>query len=276
MDSSSSSSSGPPDDFDPATLDRDREMRRRLRRRHRLPLVVKRVAIAATLIIGVAVAVNLGYLGQTDLSGSPPEASHESSTGMPRQEASAQRPAEQASNTAGPARDAPTIRSAGQATEPPDDKPEANQPPVAAAAPESASSRLDAPAEPATKSEPRVAPILQAHPQLEPAPALGAPPASFSSEPRSLPPDEVAVLVQRARDRIRQGNIAAARRLLERAAEGEHGEALFALAETYDPGKLAEWGVIGTLPNITKAKDLYEKAAARGISPAKERLLTLR
>src|SRR5215207_10204145 len=99
VDSSSSSSSGPPDDFGQAALNRDREMRRRLRRRRRLPLVVKRVAIAATLIIGVAVAVNLGHLGQTDLSGSPPETSHESSTGMPKQETSAQRPADQTSNT---------------------------------------------------------------------------------------------------------------------------------------------------------------------------------
>ena len=43
-----------------------------------------------------------------------------------------------------------------------------------------------------------------------------------------------------------QGNIGAARIVLERAAETGSAPALFALAETYDPLILAAWGTFGT------------------------------
>jgi TPR repeat protein len=273
---SSSSLPDPSDDFDQAALDRDREMRKRLQRRRGLPLFVKGAAIAAAVTIGIAVAVFLGSLGQNDLSGSQPQASRETSTGPPGQEASAQRPADQAGRAAEPGRDAPNSDSVGQAAAPQTTMPEASQSSAATAVPESAAPQPETPAGPVIESQPSAAPAPQARPQPEPVPAPSGLRGSLSSELRVLSPAEVAALVQRARDWVRQGNIAAARRLLEHAAEGEHGEALFALAETYDPGKLAEWGVIGPMPDTAKAKKLYEKAAARGISPAKERLLTLR
>jgi hypothetical protein len=86
---------------------------------------------------------------------------------------------------------------------------------------------------------------------------------------------EVATLMGRARDRIRQGDIAGARRLLERAALSESSDALFALAETYDSAALARWGVIGTKPDNAMARSLYERAASQGVSAARERLLAL-
>jgi TPR repeat protein len=79
----------------------------------------------------------------------------------------------------------------------------------------------------------------------------------------------------RARDRVRQGDIAGARRLLERAASSESSDALLALAETYDAATLARWGVIGTRPDNAMARSLYERAASRGASAARERLLAL-
>jgi hypothetical protein len=86
---------------------------------------------------------------------------------------------------------------------------------------------------------------------------------------------DVATLMGRARDRIRQGDIAGARRLLERAALSESSDALFALAETYDSAALARWGVIGTKPDNAMARSLYERAASQGVSAARERLLAL-
>jgi TPR repeat protein len=99
--------------------------------------------------------------------------------------------------------------------------------------------------------------------------AAAAPPASSTAD--RLPETEIAALMVRARDRVRQGDIAGARRLLERAAS----DALLALAETYDAATLARWGVIGTRPDNAMARSLYERAASRGASAARERLLAL-
>jgi TPR repeat protein len=86
-------------------------------------------------------------------------------------------------------------------------------------------------------------------------------------------PAEAAAYIARARAKIQLGDIAAARRLLERASQSDEGEAFFALAETYDPRMLAKWGVLGTKPDREIAKALYNNAASRGAQGAKERLL---
>jgi hypothetical protein len=52
--------------------------------------------------------------------------------------------------------------------------------------------------------------------------------------------------------------------------------AAFRLAETYDPKRLSEWRVIGTKPDIAKARQLYERAFAAGIHLARERVSALR
>jgi len=92
---------------------------------------------------------------------------------------------------------------------------------------------------------------------------------------RAPTPAEAEAYIAQARTKIQLGDIAAARRLLERASEGGEGEAVFALAETYDPRMLAKWRVLGTKPDIEIAKALYNKAASRGARGAKERLLAL-
>ena len=88
-------------------------------------------------------------------------------------------------------------------------------------------------------------------------------------------PAESAAYIARSRTKIQQGDIAGARRLLERASEGGEGDAICALAETYDPRMLAKWGVLGTKPDLALAKELYSKAASRGAQGAKERLLAI-
>ena len=88
---------------------------------------------------------------------------------------------------------------------------------------------------------------------------------------------EMAKLMVRARALLGQGNIAAARIVLERAAETGSAQASFMLAETYDPIiLLAAWGTYGTRGDATKARELYAKAHAGGIQEAKDRLNALR
>jgi len=91
---------------------------------------------------------------------------------------------------------------------------------------------------------------------------------------RGPAPIEVAAYIAQAHAKIQQGDIAAARRLLERASDSDEAEAWFVLAETYDPQMLARWGVIGIKPDLEKAKTLYQEAQRRGVQGARERLLS--
>lgn len=86
---------------------------------------------------------------------------------------------------------------------------------------------------------------------------------------------ETRRLMARAQQSIEQRNIMAARSMLERAAESGHPLALFALAETYDPNKLADWGTVGTQGDPTQAREFYQKALAGGLAEAQARLTAL-
>ena len=87
---------------------------------------------------------------------------------------------------------------------------------------------------------------------------------------------EAARLIARASVLLGQGNIGAARIVLERAAESGNAQASFMLAETYDPVILFAWGTYGTRGEAAKARELYAKAQAGGIREAKDRLDALR
>jgi TPR repeat protein len=82
-------------------------------------------------------------------------------------------------------------------------------------------------------------------------------------------------LIARANLLLEQGNIGAARNMLDRAAEMGSTEALFWLAETYDPLLLSARKTFGTQSDIAKARELYDKALAGGVSQAKTRLEAL-
>jgi TPR repeat protein len=94
-------------------------------------------------------------------------------------------------------------------------------------------------------------------------------------QPASEEAAEMARLVARASVLLGQGDIGAARNVLERAAEMGSAQASFTLAETYDPQILPRWGTYGTRADAIKARDLYAKAAALGIKEAKERVEAL-
>ena len=88
--------------------------------------------------------------------------------------------------------------------------------------------------------------------------------------------------MEQARLLLDQGNIIAARSVLERATESGNALALYLLAETYDPASLSAWGIFprlgifGRCGDVTKAQELYTEAAARGVREAKYRLNVLR
>jgi len=70
--------------------------------------------------------------------------------------------------------------------------------------------------------------------------------------------------IARASALLGQGNIGAARIVLERAAESGNAKASFMLAETYDPASLFAWGAYGTRGEAAKAREHYPKAHAGG------------
>jgi hypothetical protein len=84
-------------------------------------------------------------------------------------------------------------------------------------------------------------------------------------------PDAVRLLA-RAKLLLEQGDVGAARSVLERAVEAGSAPALFALAETYDPAVLSAWGTVGTQGDPGKARELYGQAFAHGVVAAKDRL----
>ena len=110
---------------------------------------------------------------------------------------------------------------------------------------------------------------------------LEAPPLTVANARASLQPDpadavEAAKLRARAGVLLGQGDIGAARVVLERAAEKGSAQAMFELAETYDPLILPRWRTYGTRGDATKARDLYAKAETDGIKEAKQRSDALR
>jgi hypothetical protein len=66
--------------------------------------------------------------------------------------------------------------------------------------------------------------------------------------------------IARARVLVKIGDIAGARLLLEHALQRGNPFVAYRLAETYDPDRLAEWGVVGVRPDAKKARELYRQA----------------
>jgi hypothetical protein len=91
---------------------------------------------------------------------------------------------------------------------------------------------------------------------------------------RQLDREEVTVLLKRGKDLIANGDIAAARLILKRAADANNAEAALALAATYDPFVLRELKVYGFTPDAAMARVWYEKAIELG-SPAAPRRLEM-
>ena len=89
---------------------------------------------------------------------------------------------------------------------------------------------------------------------------------------RNLDRGEIDTLVKRGEDFIASGDLAAARLVLQRAAEGGDAGAALTLAGTYDPLVLEKLGVQGLSADIAKARAWYERAKEFGSTEAPRRL----
>jgi len=78
--------------------------------------------------------------------------------------------------------------------------------------------------------------------------------------------------LRKAEELLRVGDIVGARWILEHALRGANPLVAFKLAETYDPRRLAAWGVVGIRGDATKARELYQRAHAGGVQQARERV----
>ena len=93
-----------------------------------------------------------------------------------------------------------------------------------------------------------------------------------AAPPKTLDAETLAALMTRARSLLALGDIAAARLLLERAANAQDATAAFLLAQTYDPAVLGVRDTRSITPDPVMARDWYRKAASFGSAPAQQRL----
>jgi hypothetical protein len=92
---------------------------------------------------------------------------------------------------------------------------------------------------------------------------------------QALSSDEIEQLTHRAEAFLAQGDITAARLLLERAAEAHDPRAALTLGSTYDPNVLRSMGVVGIRPDTAQAHAWYERALEFGSGEAHKRLTAL-
>jgi TPR repeat protein len=85
----------------------------------------------------------------------------------------------------------------------------------------------------------------------------------------------LAALTTRAKSLLALGDIAAARLLLERAANALDASAAFLLAQTYDPAVLGVPDARSITPDPVMARDWYRNAASFGPAEAQQRLTKL-
>ena len=86
------------------------------------------------------------------------------------------------------------------------------------------------------------------------------------------PVAEIAVLLKRGQELMRNGDLAAARLVLRHAAEAKSAEAALTLGATYDPVILRELRVYGFSADVGMARTWYEKAKELGSPEAARRL----
>jgi TPR repeat protein len=98
-------------------------------------------------------------------------------------------------------------------------------------------------------------------------------PAPAKSQPRRLGSSEIALMIKNGTEFVANGNIGAARMMLQPAAEAGDPAAAFALAETFDPLVLRKLNTKGGITaNVGLAQTWYQKAKDFGSAVAPERL----
>ena len=114
-----------------------------------------------------------------------------------------------------------------------------------------------APAKTASLTEPATEPVKEppviAPTKIEKAPALP-----------TISKAEEAVFLKRGRELVNSGDVASARLAYEFAALRGSADAMYALAQTYDPQMLSSWNVYGIKPDPKIAMEWYGRAAQKG------------
>ena len=87
--------------------------------------------------------------------------------------------------------------------------------------------------------------------------------------------DEVAGFVRRAQELLATGDLQAARLLLLRAVEAHDARAALALANTYDPIMLKQFGAADPELDVAQARNWYTKAEEWGAPEAHRQLKAL-
>jgi len=88
-------------------------------------------------------------------------------------------------------------------------------------------------------------------------------------------PARSAVLLERAKRLLDEGDIAAARLLLQHLAERGQSDAAYELARTFDQDVLSALGARGMDADPVRAQGWYEQASQKGNAKAAERLKIL-
>lgn len=115
-------------------------------------------------------------------------------------------------------------------------------------------------------------PVAASQPVAE-QPVNSTVPADSNTSP--LDSDEIALLLKRGKDSLANGDLAAARLLLRRAAVAGSAEAALALGASFDPAVLQRLKAIGAAADPAEARKWYEKAAALGSAAASGQLAKL-
>jgi hypothetical protein len=118
---------------------------------------------------------------------------------------------------------------------------------------------------------PAVSPVL-AQRQLDREEITSAPAVSPVLAQRQLDREEITDLINRGKDLIANGDLAAARLVLKRAADANNAEAALVLAATYDPAVLRELKVYGFTADAAMARAWYQRARELGSAAALQRL----
>jgi TPR repeat protein len=113
-------------------------------------------------------------------------------------------------------------------------------------------------------------------PQLEHQEIAASPPISRPPAQDQFDQKEITVFLNRGKNLIASGDLAAARIVLRRAVDANNAEAALALAATYDPFVLRELKVYGFTGDAAMARTWYEKAAELGslVAPRRLEILT--
>ena len=103
-----------------------------------------------------------------------------------------------------------------------------------------------------------------------PPPAAATPAAIPVIQP--IDPEELMMLLRRGQEYLRNGDIAAARLVLRRAANAGNAQAALTLGATFDPIVFGEMGVLGFAADPAQARAWYERAGQLGSPEAARRI----